>query len=112
MLPVPKDGPASVIQRLCVPLVPQGVSFELFPPIGAVLAGDSAVVGAAVPETAIDKDRDLLTGKDDIGGTAQLLQGPDVLSEPQSHPVQERADRLLGAGVPSSIPDHLATDLG
>lgn len=67
MLPDPKDGPTVPRKSLVDLAIPFDVSGKLRLPVGRVGARNVPVVRAAVPEAAIDKDRQLGAGEYDIG---------------------------------------------
>ncbi|MDX6624835.1 MAG: hypothetical protein QOE75_2767 [Solirubrobacterales bacterium] len=66
MLPDPQDSPSKQRELLVDYFVPPAVPCELLGPILRVLGRHPAVHGAAMPETAIDHDRESLTRKGDI----------------------------------------------
>ena len=79
MLPVAQHNPPGVDQcpvRLGVALT---VAHDLLlPVVGMGLGRRSAVLGAAVPEAAVDEHRDLEACEDDVGPAAQVGKGAGV----------------------------------
>ena len=75
-LALPKDehSPAHLLEFGSVALVALSVALELLGPIGGV-GGGGAVAGAgraAVPEAAVDEDRELVFVEDDVGRAGEL----------------------------------------
>ena len=63
VLPNPEDGPAAFAQGAVYAAVAGLVALNLLPPEGGVGLGLGAVPGAAVPETAVHKHRQLALGQ-------------------------------------------------
>lgn len=100
VLPDAQDGPAFGFEGCCDALVSGDVGVELGDPVVAVGLGHVAVLGAHVPEAAVDEHGDLGLGEDDVGVRADVA-GADqqVLAEPQAHGVEGGAEPDLGLGV-------------
>lgn len=112
MLPVAQHDPAGVGQcpvRLGVALA---VARDLLlPVVGMGLGRRSAVLGAAVPEAAVDEHGDLEACEDDVGPAAQIGERTDVDPVTQPMGVQQaphghfrlRIARPIGLHRPSSL---------
>ena len=90
VLPETQDAPAGAAQGPVDEAVAGVVGGEFLFPEGRVAPGLGAVDGAAVPETAIDKDGEAQLGKDEIGsdmkGRAALLRRLEVWAARQHGP--------------------------
>jgi hypothetical protein len=73
---------------------------EVDPSLGGV--GEGAT-GMPVPEAAVDEDRDLPAGQDDVGDARKVAP---VEPEPKTKPVQDASDGDLGVRIPSPDPRH------
>src|SRR3954449_12536487 len=67
VLPDPHDRPALGREARVRVAVARDVSLDLRPPEVRVVARPRTVLGAAVPEAAVDEHRDLRAGEDDVG---------------------------------------------
>ena len=73
MLPDADHPPSKLAQLAACAPISLSVRLDLVDPELPVCAGMDAVLRTAVPETAIDEDRDLMTGKNDIWRTRQII---------------------------------------
>lgn len=64
------------------------------------------VLGASVPEAAVDEDGETSSGEDDVRPTALIAPGREIDAVPVSARVQELTNRQLGSGVPTPIRLH------
>lgn len=88
MLPNAEDCPAGADQSEVGVAIPIDVALDLFgpvPAVGSVLT--LSVIGAPVPEAAIDEHRHLHLGEDDVGLAAECRDGPAVHEVAQAAPV-------------------------
>lgn len=77
--------------------IPSAISFELRAPVFGVDLRCTAVFLTAVPETAIDKDRDLGPREDDVRASSHGGKVNSVIAAvPVSEVVQRSAQRQLG----------------
>jgi hypothetical protein len=81
--------------------VPLDVAGELGLPVGAVGGGCGGVVGAGVPEAAVDVDGDL-----DPGGSSAGQADGEVLAEPEPGGMESGAQGDLGPGVGLAVGLH------
>jgi len=86
--------------------IPLAIGIQLAGPPGGVGLGGCAVVGAAVPEAAVDEYRDAGTGEDDVSFAAQASDGPPVFVEPHAVAVEGGSEGHLRLGVPWSVRLH------
>lgn len=106
MLPCTDDDPAGVVERRVRAAGTGQVPTDLVRPVGAVRLGNTAVIRAAVPEAAIDKDCDALSGEDRVGRHSRSDEWSDVLSEAEPTPVELRPEGDFGARVSPPVPLH------
>lgn len=69
VFPEPHHGPACRLpdaRRLCVP---HNIFLELTAPEIAVCLGPTLVLGTSVPKATVHKNREHISGEEDIGGT-------------------------------------------
>src|SRR3954463_11564117 len=78
----------------------------LLPPLGVCL-GTGGVVGARVPEAAVDVNGHPGGAEDDVGARAETGDGSTVDAEAETAAVELRADRQLRSGVAAPEPRHL-----
>ena len=105
VLPRSDDEPAVRHQRRRVPPVAAPVGVELGPPPLGVRFWRDRVLGTAVPETAVDEDRDPCSGEDDVRSALDTLS---VDPEAQAPAVQFPADGQLRFGPRSPQAGHEA----
>ena len=74
VLPHTKVPPASCLQRERLPAVAIDVLAELAVPEGPVRSRVNVVLGAAVPEAAVDEKRELVRCDDEVGLATGCLQ--------------------------------------
>jgi hypothetical protein len=67
MFPYPLDGPARGSELFIDPLVAFAIDLQLPDPELRVLRRRSIMLGASVPEAAVDEDRDLRAREHDVG---------------------------------------------
>jgi hypothetical protein len=82
MLPDPDDLPTCRGQQAVDPIVSLSIPIELRTPILAVCLRRPSVVGAAMPEAAIDEHRDSLGREHDVCSMSDALYRASVLEEP------------------------------
>lgn len=73
MLPDSDHLPSEFAQLAVCALISPSVRLDLVDPELPVCVRADSVLRAAVPETAIDEDRNFLAGENDIRGTGQIL---------------------------------------
>ena len=73
VFPDADDSPAQSLEFGVDPLVAGHVAVDFLVPVGAVGCGSSAVLGAAVPEAAVDEDGDARLDEDDVGFAGELF---------------------------------------
>jgi hypothetical protein len=78
MLPDPNDGPTSCTEAVVRVHVPGNVAFDLRSPELGVPPGWAVVLGAAMPETSIDKHRYLRPRKHQVSGAAHVGEWADA----------------------------------
>lgn len=69
---------------------------------------------AAVPEAAVDKDRQAETGKDDVGPRPASIAEiePDVLAESESVRVKRRPKRDFRSRIAATVGSHRGRGMG
>ena len=87
MLPDANDHETVLDEPRIGVAIPTAVRLDFFPPPRVVGLGPSPVVGATMPEAAIDKDRDPSRSEYEIGSTPQAGQNWLVNSITQSSPM-------------------------
>lgn len=107
VLPKPQHGPALLAQASC----DLGIAFpgpcEFLRPKVGVIAGPHCVLGAAVPETAIDKNREAGAWEGKIGPARNRQAQP--VSETE---LPNRAPEMnFRPGVPAAVSGHAETAL-
>jgi hypothetical protein len=95
VLPYPDDSPAQIGQTSIGVTVALKVGLDLRPPPLGVIFRPSPVGWAAMPEAAVDEDRNPLSGKDNIDRPTATLKQPNVHPKPEPAPVQGGAQRQL-----------------
>jgi hypothetical protein len=106
VLPDAENQPGIGHQGLGVATIPSAIGGELrLPPVGVGFGGDS-VLGAAVPEASIDKDRDAGPAENHIGPAGQAA---NVDPEAQTAAVQLAAQRDLRRGPGGTQGGHETT---
>lgn len=78
VLPYPEDGPSSGAQHLSYHYVPLTVTVDFLMPVPAGVGRHPAMLRAAVPEAAVNKNRQLVTSEDDIRPDRALRQYDSV----------------------------------
>lgn len=106
VLPHTYDVPTATGQRIVGVPVTCDIGVELDCPPGAVGAGGGAVLGAPVPEAAVDEHRHLGRTENHIGASAPPGCGGAVETVAKSESVQPTTQRHLGCGVASGLAFH------
>lgn len=115
VFPEPKDEPSGFGQREIVAPVAFLVAGDLRAPVVRIPHSRSlAMVGAAVPETALDEDGDAGTREDDVrtDGSASFEADREVDAEAHPRSVQKRANLTLWTRIPATIRAHVRTPRG
>src|SRR6218665_1685507 len=88
------------------------IGLDLLPPEVRVPLRPCGVLGAAMPEAAIDEDGDLAAGESDIGDAARLSQ--NLVAEPvaQTDAVHLPTERRCGVRARLPHLHHAATGIG
>lgn len=111
MLPDPDRDPSCGDQSLVSVAIPVLVGCDLRQPVPAVGAVRApTVLGAAVPEAAVDEDGHLGAGKDDVGLPSEVRQRASMDPVAKATPVELSAERQLRPGVASGEGAHLLVD--
>lgn len=109
VLPDADDCPSGFGQRRRRLLVALNSAGKLGRPVPLVCGGLSPMLGAGVPETAVDKHRNLARGEDDVGPDAPVRKvDPEVFTEPVAKPVQPGAELDLRLGIRAANRTHIA----
>jgi hypothetical protein len=87
MFPDPHDQPAGILEGPVGLSIPFAIPFDLLLPEGSVRLGLCAMLRTAIPEAAVDEDRQALPRKDDVGMAAYPLQRRPVHTVSQPKPV-------------------------
>ena len=92
-------------------MVALAVPTELGEPVGRVDARSVLMLGATMPEAAVQEDGETLRRKSDISVNSDRASYDQVLiSKPQPVPVQLRSDSDLGLGIGLPVAAHHAGD--
>jgi hypothetical protein len=111
VFPGADDNPACGCQALVGVGVAGFVRRYLGWPVPAVGGGPGvAVLGAAVPEAAVDVHRDPGRAEDDVGAAPQAREGLAVHAVAQAPRMQMPAQGELGGGVAGALELHPAAD--
>jgi hypothetical protein len=108
MLPEADYCPAGLGEGLVGGAVALDVPSQLRRPVPVVVLRLAAVVGAGVPEAAVNEDGDPPAGERDIrADPAQRQIEPEVLAVAVAHGVQRGAQRQFGLGVGAAVAPHV-----
>ena len=111
VLPDPDRRPPCCQQALVGVEITVLVGFDLLRPVPAVGAmPTTAVLGAAMPEAAVDENGDLGTGEDDVGLSGKAWERAPVDAVAQPAPMKDTSERQLRSGVTSGEGTHLLVD--
>jgi len=108
MLPNAQDGPTCSPESAIVAPIPVAREPELRLPPGAIGSGDAAVLGASMPETAVEEQGEAEAGEDHVCLAPQLLHRPAMLEKPQPGAMKCNAEFLLRQRVPRPVGLHRA----
>lgn len=64
--------------------IPFNISFDLRYPISCICFWDYIMLGAAMPETAVDEDGNFRLGKNNVGSSVPIFNRPNVNSISQT----------------------------
>src|SRR4051794_33866942 len=67
VLPAAYDGPSGCLQETIDACVSRDVACKLRPPVVVIDLGRVSMLGAAMPETAVNENRNPRTGKHQVG---------------------------------------------
>lgn len=101
MLPDAHDRPAGRLQRVVIATIPLDVAIELCLPIRRVHARAHSVGWAAVPEAAIDEDRQPGRREDNVSSASHARVGRRFLKK--RSPRAWRAERKARSGLVSEL---------
>ncbi len=108
MLPDAEDAPAVGTQMTGDGAITRGVGVEFPFPKGAIVPRHVGMFGAAVPEAAIDKDRDALFAKHEIRPAKHIGMTPPAGDFVGPENRDQRQFRLL-VPAPADFGHHLGT---
>lgn len=103
MLPDPQHRPTKIAQLPALPGVPLDIRLELVLPPLAVVAGRGSVLGAPVPEAAIDEHRQSSPREAHVRSAGQRQVRPEAQATAEQLPPQGH----LRSGVPAGHAGHL-----
>lgn len=106
VLPHAKHGPSEGAEMAVCVTVPLDVARELGTPPRGVRSGRCLVLRASVPEAAVDEDRDLRAGEQDIRPTSRHAWQGVVDSVPEPQPMKLPTQEQLRLGVAGRLPRH------
>jgi hypothetical protein len=107
VLPEPKDGPTTSLERDSRPSVPGDVGFQLRTPVRRVRLGIGHMLRAPVPKAAVYVDCEAPPREQEVGASPDPVgDHPPVDEEAKSSAVQGTADLTLGRGVPAPVCQH------
>jgi hypothetical protein len=106
VFPDADDGPATDSQTgVGVPVARDVAPQFLAPPLG-VGPRAGTVLGASVPEAAVDEDGDTRPTEDDVRSTAKLGDGAKIDSVSKAPSVQRTAKSQLRSSIAAGLPLH------
>jgi hypothetical protein len=106
MFPDSETKPAGYCKPFIGIAVAGPIDDHLPSPIIDVCSGDCVVFWTAVPEAAVEKNRDAFGGKDQVGGAAETLDRCGRDSIPKTEPVHRRAQGNLGLRITPPVGAH------
>lgn len=112
MLPYTEHTPASLGEQAISLKVAFPVTDDLLSPVIGVRLRHGVVLGAAMPEAAVEEDRDLCPGEHQVSGTADRRKRADGNSVPQAECVGGPSKSEFGPGVTSFVGLHALTYAG
>ncbi len=115
VLPDSDHGPASGRKVRVIPLIPVFVPSKLCRPVAAISLRAGAMIGASVPEAAINEDRELCSREDDVGVDRSTLGRNSnwvVHSKAETQGKEGRPNSPLGPGIAPSIALHRGAHRG
>ena len=112
MFPNPQDDPTGVGKPAVSVRITSPVGGHLFSPVGRIRHCNRVVLRAPVPETAVQKNRDSFSRKDQVGRPSQALDGCSRDAIPQAQRVDCGAQGDLGFRVSAPVRPHAGTNAG
>ena len=109
VLPHANDRPARFRELAVGVVVTLPVARDLRTPEAFIDLGRAQMLGTAVPEAAIEEDRDLGAGEYDIGRTAQRRDRPGIHPVTQTESVYRRAQCTLWPGIATAVGLHYSS---
>lgn len=106
MLPDPHGRPAARCQKPVCFGIPRLVAGDLVGPVPRVCLWRVAVVGAAMPEAAVNEHRYPAVREQDVSCAPKIRQRPPVYEEAESLRVQGTSESQLGRRVPGPLRTH------
>lgn len=106
MLPNSQGQPASFCQQLVGFSIARDVACELWLPVIGVGLGVGAVVGATVPEAAVNENGHPCGAKDKVGGPTYSFEGSGRHSVAEPLGVKEPTQSHFRRGVPRAVCLH------
>lgn len=110
MLPHPNDAPSGDREPSVRVAIPCHVGVDLLAPPSCVRSWGASVLRAPMPETAVDKDRNSLSRKSNVGSATHSRERV-VHAEPQSFAVKRRSKGGLRSSISLPLPLHSAERL-
>jgi hypothetical protein len=104
VLPHAADSPAEILQSLRLSAVPPAVLDKLPGPEFLRTARADIVIGTAMPEAAVNEDRNARAGENDVGPAGGRCRVHPV---PESRSPKQPPKRYLRGRVPASNARHL-----
>jgi len=106
VLPEPEDQPVGLGEDPVRVLVPSDIGLELVFPLSSVHTGAGRMIGASVPEAAVDEHGDPFPRKEKVG-SASTEHGEGVVdSVPKAESMNMTSDSHLTGGVSASRALH------
>ena len=107
VLPCSDNVPASAAKGHVHASVAGRVALELWTPVVLITTGGVPMLGATVPEAAVDEDSDAPPREHDIGPYGDIGDADEVVdTKPETGGVECSTDLSLWSCVPASIPRH------
>jgi hypothetical protein len=107
VLPVPKNLPPRRTQTHVDCYVSRPIASQLWPPVVAIALRVRTVIWTAVPETAVNKDGDADSRKNDVGPDNSAWEADGAVDEKaKTIPVQTGSNCEFWSGVATRVQAH------
>ena len=112
MFPEPEDRPSCGGKPLIGVPIASAVPGDLLFPVVGVGRSLGVVLWAAVPEAAVEEDRDALSGEDHVSSAPKVRKGPGSYPVSKSEGMRGPAQGHFGTGVTAPVGLHASACSG